>query len=147
VSTDHTIDWFLLERYFVGTVTPAERAQVEHWLAASPGRQDTAQRVRAALQARGRRGQRDWRRAEAIGAVLARVREGSSEQVITALPRWPVADGGSATARLAQMLRHWFEGATELAAAMLLDANEEPLSEEETKALRDRINDSKRERS
>lgn len=141
------IDWFLLERYFAGMVTPAERAQAEQWIAASPDRQDTVQRVRAALQARGRRGRRDWHRAEAIDAVLTRVREGNSEQVVTALPRRPVADGGSVTTRLAQVLRYWFEGATELAAAMLLDANEQPLSEEETKALRDRINNSKRERS
>lgn len=139
------IDWFLLERYFAGTVTPVERAQVEQWIAASSDRQDTVQRIRAALQARGRRERREWRRAEAIETVLARVREGSSGQVIAALPHQPVSDGGSAAARLVQALRHWFEGTTELAAAMLLDANEPPLSDEDVRALRTRINDSERE--
>jgi len=139
------IDWFLLERYFADKATPAERGEVERWVAERPDRPDTVQRIRAALEARGRGQRRDWRQAEAVETVLARVREGSAGQVIAVFPRRPLSESGSAAARLAQLLRSWFEGATELAAAMLLDANEQPMSDAEVQALRDRINDRERQ--
>jgi hypothetical protein len=145
VNTNHTPDWFLLERYFADAVTPEERNQIERWITEDPDRQEMVTRIRAALQARQYRAQRDWQRAGAIETVLRRIREGKTAPAILALPRRVSSESRSATTRLAQVLRHWFEGATELAAAMLLDANEEPLSEDEVQELRDWITNSEPE--
>jgi len=144
MNADHMIDWFLLERYLTGTITPAERTQIEQWIAADTDRQETVRRVQAALQTRGHRERRDWHRSDAIETVLTRVRAGRPTPAITVLPRRPSSKGSSAVARAVGTLRYWFEGATELAAAMLLDANEQPFSEEETKTLRDQINSRQR---
>ncbi|HXC25725.1 MAG TPA: hypothetical protein VNU46_07410 [Gemmatimonadaceae bacterium] len=141
MSDDHMIDWFLLERYFAGTVSPVERTQIEHWIAANADWRETIQRIQAALHARGRRRQQDWRRNDAIETVLTQVRSGRPASALTILPQQPNSAGRSTTVRMVETLRHWFEGATELAAAMVLDANEQPLSAEETKVLRKQIDD------
>ena len=144
MSEDTTIDWFLLESYVAGVATPAERAQVEQWMAAHAAHQHTVARVRAALYAR-RRVRRDWRRAEAIDTVMARVRAGNAQLTAATALRPRQLETSPTPERLMQRIRQWFEGATELAAAMLLDVNESALTTDEVTALRNRIDNAKRD--
>lgn len=142
MSEDLTVDWFLLERYVTGQTTPTERAVVERWSAAHPDHQQAVARVQAALRARGPV-PRDWRRADAIDTVMTRVQTSSRMEATAARPQ--PRETSLAPERLIQRIRQWFESATELAAAMLLDVKESPLTADEVAELRNRIDDAKRD--
>ena len=141
------IDWFLLETYLAGEGSAAERAQVEQWIASHPDHRHIVTRVQAALHARSCRPTRAWRRAEAIDTVMAHVHAGHQRLAATAAPRGREPEIGRTTERLVGLIRQWFEGATELAAAMLLDLNDRALSDDEVKRLRNQIDNAKREKN